>query len=109
VLTSQATGTLRLEAGCLWLETDPATYLLLWRPFQGFTFRGGQLVVVDPSGVIARVGDVVDVGGGELVDSGGALIADSQADEMIGEPVPLPCRRGQYWLVGGVREIGNSS
>lgn len=61
--------TLRADAvsGCLWLEREdgtPAAQLLLQGDSYRVDFSASPVSVLDGNAVVARVGDVVDVGGG---------------------------------------------
>ena len=88
-------GKLVLDNGCLRVDK----YLIIWP--HGFSLRteGEEIQVIDSNGqVVARVGDEIYVGGGEVA------IPEEEAKELveesiIGQPLPDNCT-GPYWIVG---------
>lgn len=88
-------GTLTLKDGCLRVVApgDPTGHLVLWQPGYYPHGRGDALEILDRTGKpVARVGDSIALGGGEL----------PLAPELTGQleqPVPKQCG-GPYWLMG---------
>lgn len=100
-MTALAEGTLVQDGGYLRLKRDIDSALLIW-PY-GFTQRteGGEIQVFDGSGrVVARVGDNIKVGGGE--------VSAKMAEQYIGRPLPADCP-GPYWIVSEVVERDEGS
>ena len=93
-------GKLELDNGCLRMDK----YLLIWP--HGFSLRteGEEILVIDDGGqVVARVGDKITVGGGEITDSSfnvpGKTAKEFIEESIIGQPLPDDCT-GPYWIVG---------
>ena len=85
-------GKLVLDNGCLRVDK----YLIIWP--HGFSLRteGEEIQVIDSNGqVVARVGDEIYVGGGELPAEEARFIEES----ITGQPLPDNCT-GPYWIVG---------
>ena len=92
---SLAMGRLSIIDNCLRLK--PGESLLLIWPY-GYTLaiNGGEISVVDNKGhIVARVGDSIKVGGGE--------IPLEIVEKYIGGPLPDNCT-GPYWLVSHIVE-----
>jgi len=84
-------GTLRLEGGCLHIESfgGDSSLVPIWPPEFTLPRRGDQVLVIDGAGeVAARAGEEVYMGGG----GGGA-------DEWVLQQLPPACR-GEYFIVG---------
>jgi hypothetical protein len=86
------TGTLILEGSCLYAVGSETTgrWLPVWPP--NFGLAGD--VVMDGTRPVARVGDVVKLGGGEYAGHS----SDFLRTLMDGD-VPAECQHGAYWLV----------
>lgn len=105
MMAARHSGTLTLEAGCLWIRAGRNRDLIIWPATNRAEWRGGRLVVMGPDDkALARVGDEIVMGGGEWSEDGAAAI-DGQIESMIGEPVPPACRGGPYWI-GAIIEDG---
>lgn len=92
-------GKLVLDNGCLRVKYFDDNYLLIW-PY-GFSLRtkGKEIQVVDSDGqVVARVGDKITVGGGEVPGEG---VKEFIEESITGQPLPDNCT-GPYWIVGVV-------
>jgi hypothetical protein len=95
-MAAALTGTLRLEEGCLRVDSlhGDGSLLPIWPP--GYTLRaeGEQVLVIDGEGqAVARAGEEVYMGGGSV----------PVTDEWVLQQIPPACR-GEYWVVGtGVR------
>ena len=87
-------GELILVDGCLRVTSQGGTsYLLVWPPDVTLRTENNRIEILNQAGhVVARVGDVIQVGGGEI----GATPA---SDERVPQHLPPACP-GPYWLVG---------
>lgn len=84
------------ENGCIRVKHGNDNYLLVW-PY-GFSLRteGGAIQIVDSTGKpVARVGDIIEAGGGECV---------KPCRNIAKYSAQLPSERcsGPYWIVGQV-------
>lgn len=82
-------GVLKVEDGCLVLDTPGGNYLLLWP--EGYLYTAGSMEVSDDGRVEANVGESVTLGGGERP------LGVAQSD--VGRDIPVRCQVGRYWLV----------
>ena len=91
-MTADLVATLRLEDGCLQLQSPASQEVRvpIWPP--EFTLRpsGDEVLVIDGAGeVVARTGEEVFMSGGESAVS----------DPCVLQQIPPACR-GAYWIVG---------
>lgn len=94
---ARVSGRLTVHDACLFLVPDEGNeYLVAWSPPSRLALIGGRVAVTDSSGLIAFVGDRVQLAGGELDASGGD--PSVRVETMIGAPIPAACRIGSYWL-----------
>lgn len=94
--TALLTGTIRFDAGCIWLEhvdVPEVRELILWPPRTGLDNSGGVLRVID-GGVTLADGDPVTMGGGQY--------KDLQTVQGFVGPVPSECVTSLYWLATDV-------
>lgn len=78
--------------GCIELVAEGESYLPIWPAGYSVARRDGQLVIVDGGGEdVAAIGDLVDLGGGE--------IERELAEESAGDSLSDQCEIGHYWLV----------
>ena len=94
-------GTLEERNRCLFVGNHREHWLLLW--LRGYDARvvNGQVEVADESGqLVGRVGDEVELGGGEgrPIEVGGAAAAESWATDLTGVDIPERCG-DLYWIV----------
>lgn len=90
-------GKLALEGACLWIvRSDGARVLPIWPAAFGITVVDGRAAIVDSSGVLARDGDDVRLGGGETV-------SEQDAFALMGQQPPQGCRAPNYWAVSELR------
>lgn len=89
--------------GCLRVKCFDDNYLLIWP--HGFSMRteGEEIQVIDSNGqIVACVGDIVNVSGGEVA------VEEAEARELIDtiaeHPLPDDCQ-GPYWIVGEMVEV----
>jgi hypothetical protein len=89
VLAAMMTGELKLdESGYLRLYDA----LIIWPHGFSCVFEGKTILIVDAkSQVVAKVGDVIKIGGGE--------VPLNYAQEALGQSLPKNCQ-GPYWLTG---------
>jgi len=88
-------GTLVAHDGCLRVSPGDGApgHLILWQPDYYLTDSGGTPAILDRTGaVVARVGEPIQVGGGEVP------FTDDLAAQLQ-SPVPPECG-GPYWLMG---------
>lgn len=92
-------GELRLVDGCLRVGEEYAGQqgnLIVWPPGFWAAEEDGAIVVFDAEGhPVARVGDVVQLGGGEVFE----LYQSTMASGSVMEQPPAECP-GPYWIVG---------
>lgn len=95
--TARLIGTLRLVDGCLRVTPQGGSdYLLVWPSEVALRTDGCDIRVVDATGqVVARVGAMVDFGGGELPTSAGQLTTPVRS--LLSESPPARCP-GPYWI-----------
>lgn len=75
--------------------TSGADYLPIWPYGYSVNVEGGEIQVLNESSqVVARVGDIIKVGGGETTK-------EVVEENYIGESLPDDCE-GPYWLVSRV-------
>ncbi|MBN1180301.1 MAG: hypothetical protein JXD18_13900, partial [Anaerolineae bacterium] len=96
-MTALLIGELRENDGCLRIGEEGHGHLIIWPYDHTVTAEDGMLQILDGSGVlVARVGDVVRVGGGETRSPGSAT------------PTEIPARcTGPYWIAGSQIESVN--
>jgi hypothetical protein len=90
-MTALLIGTLVEEDGCLRVEEGESSHLIIW-PYDHTVIAAedGTLQIRDGSGVVvARVGDVVRMGGGET----------RSLDSVTPMEIPARCT-GPYWIAG---------
>lgn len=88
-------GTLTLRDGCLRVVGEEPGHLIIWQTDYFVSRNGEELEVLDREGkVVARVGDVVNLGGGNVPLS-------DQLKGQLKAPVPEKCV-GPYWLMGDI-------
>ena len=98
-MTALLEGELVLEDGCLRVDDYYDNYLLVW-PY-GFSLSTGDgkviQVIDDTDQPVARVGDKIKLGGGEM-----------SSERIAQYSVELPSARcsGPYWIVGEVLTNG---
>lgn len=94
-------GELRLVDGCLRAGDEYAGQqgeLIIWPPGYWAAAEDGVIVVYNTEGqAVARVGDVVSLGGGEVFQ----LFQSPTARESVVEQPPAECP-GPYWVVGQI-------
>jgi hypothetical protein len=93
-MTADFNGNLELDEDWLRVETASSSYVLIW-PY-GFSVRGGEdeIQVLDGDGqVVAIVGEVIKVGGGEATEE--------IAEKYIGKLLPDDLE-GPFWIVSEV-------
>jgi hypothetical protein len=98
VMEALTSGKLVVEKGCLLLShEDGSTDLPVWPPGFELSTKGGEIRVLDEAGrVVARVGDQVRMGGGQVAVS-------ERLRRRLSMPEECP---GPIWWVGeGVRAI----
>lgn len=84
------TGTVIEQDGCIRVRSDrsPSNYLPVWQPGHRIQRSGERLEIVDRRGeVVARVGEPIDLGGGEW----------PSAENYLATPLPPACT-GPYWM-----------
>jgi len=83
-------GTLRLEEGCLRVQSlDGRSLVPIWPPEFTLRVEGDRVLVIDGEGqVVAQAGEEVYMGGG-----------DGSADEWVLQQIPPACQR-EYFIVG---------
>jgi hypothetical protein len=85
-------GELVVENGCLRIRGENENYLVIWQADYFLTDNSGILEILDETGiVVARVGEMVYMGGG---------VQRAVDDAELRQPVPEPCG-GPYWRMGG--------
>jgi hypothetical protein len=88
-------GTLVLRDGCLRIRDGDGDdgYLIIWQVDYYVNNSAGTIEILDKSGqVVARVGEVIRMGGGEVPMTDGL-------QQQLREPLPGECQ-GPYWLMG---------
>jgi hypothetical protein len=89
-------GELIVVDGCLRLRTgdpDGPVFLLIWPPGYALRTEGEAIEVLDKTGrVVVRVGERVQLGGGESPTTAALL------ETILEEPLPEQCP-GPYWMV----------
>ena len=86
-------GELVIEDGCLRVDDD----LLVWPHGFSLSIEGEVIQVIDGTGQpIARVGDKVEVSGGEV---GTSELPEGYLSE-ISAQLPSDCCLGPYWIIG---------
>ena len=89
-MQADLTGKLVLVDGCLRLQNNDSSYLIVW-PWD-FSLRadGAVIKILDGTGeIVAEVGDNLMIGGGESLSVTGFVL----------QPLPEECV-GPYWIVG---------
>lgn len=89
------------KKGCLRMHNpgEGLGFLLVWPADFEMSTEGGEIRILNGKGlVMARVGDVIRIGGGGI----SAPEAGFENAEQLGRHfnVPKPCRRGAYWVIG---------
>ncbi len=88
-MTALATAKLTLEDGCLSI----GEHLIIWQPDYFANDNHGQIEILNRDGkVVARVGQEVSMGGGEIP-------LTPELERQLFEPIPSQCH-GPYWLLG---------
>lgn len=83
---------LLIRSGFLFFGTDT---LAIWPYGYSVNVEGGEIQVLNESSqVVARVGDIIKMGGGETTK-------EVVEENYIGKPLPDDCE-GPYWLVSEV-------
>jgi hypothetical protein len=84
-------GELVVQDGCLRVQTDQASVLVIWQADYFLTDNDGLLEILDETGqVVAQVGETVHLGGG----------MQSAVDEAeLRQAIPVSCP-GPYWRMG---------
>lgn len=104
LLAARNQGTLTVEDGCIWLRSGEERHLILWSHQHSARWFEGRIVILELGRAVARTGDVVSIGGGELTRQD-VPQADLQVEATIGAKVPPQCRSGLYWRVGGIERV----
>ncbi len=92
-MTALAIGKLVVKDGCLRIGEGDSSYLVLWQPDYFVNNNNGVIEVLDRNGqVVARVGEEIQMGGGEV-----SLTAE--LERQLRKPLPNECP-GPYWLMG---------
>ena len=95
VMTALIFGELRLIDGCLRVGSG-AGHLLVWPPGFSLSTENDGIEILSGAGqVVARVGEEIRMGGGEVP------FIDGAARTRLKIPADCP---GRYWIVGRVRE-----
>ena len=101
-LLALLSGTLTFEQGCLWISTSAGRYLPIWGPANALATIWGDLVVLQGGQVVAKLGQTVEVSGGEWPIRNAADLGAFTSSNGIS--APQACSNGPFWLVGGVVE-----
>ena len=84
-------GELVLDKGCLRVQNEGESYLVIWQADYFLSDNDGVLEILDETGTaVAQVGEMVYMGGGEQ-----AGVRDAE----LRQPVPEICG-GPYWRMG---------
>ena len=98
VMEAQLIGELALVDGCLWVKDmySGGSILPIWPPEFRLRAENDEIQVLDGDGqVVARVGEEVYMGGGE--------VSSPSLPDCVRQQLPASCS-GPYWIVGmGVR------
>lgn len=93
-MTALLEGKLVLGDGCLRVDNDYDDYLPVWPHGFSLSIDGEEILIIDGTGKpIARVGDKVKVGGGEI---------PVERIAKYSEELPSARCSGPYWIVGEV-------
>ena len=99
VMTAELFGELAVLEGCLRVASFSGSntdYLLVWPPDFRLSTEGGGIQVLNEAGqVVARVGEKVRMGGGQIS-------YPQHLGEYVLRHLPPSCP-GPYWVVGSVR------
>ncbi len=95
-LLARAEGRLVHEGICLWLDSADGRTLLIWNSVHELVWREEELTVLESGTEVARVGDAVELTGGDF------SVPSAQVQALIGRPVPAACDIGRFWSVGGL-------
>lgn len=100
-MTSEITGTLIEESGCLRIVSDfeSESYLVVWPPHYTLDAGSDPIQILDHSQddqIVARVGEQVHMGGG-----GGSSPDYVSVPDGLDQQRPPDCP-GPYWISGGV-------
>lgn len=99
-MTGEVTGELVEVNGCLRLNSshDDASYLIVWPPSYALDASDDLIQIRDEAGqVVAHVGEVVHMGGGEEM----SLEGIAGVNEQLLQEIPSECS-GPYWMSGGI-------
>lgn len=99
-MTGEVTGELVEVNGCLRLNAsyDDTSYLIVWPPSYALNASDDLIQIRDEAGqVVAHVGDVVHMGGGEKM----SLEGIAGVNEQLLQEIPSECS-GPYWMSGGI-------
>ena len=96
-------GRLELDNGCLRVKYSDGNYLgnylLIWPHGFSLHTKGEEIQVIDINGqIVARVGDKITVGGGEIPGEGAKELIE---ESIVDQPLPDNCT-GPYWIVSNV-------
>jgi hypothetical protein len=98
VPNAQAFGTLVRLRDCILLrQSAPGSDLLLLWP-EGFSFQRGKVLEGDTP--VAKMGDRVQVGGGE--------VSPEVATELAGQEIPSSCADPTPWIMSDIEVLGPS-
>lgn len=95
-------GTLVLSGECLLVKSDNSehTTLPIWPYDHRLRVEGNTIEVLNGNGeVVARVGEPVEMGGGEVP------VDVDWINSHLHYPIPAACQ-GPYWIVGGTTPLG---
>lgn len=101
VMQALARGRLTLDDDCLRISSGSYDgNLLIWPPDYSFRATGGNVRILDEENrVVAKTGDRIEVGGGEV--PGRSLRNIAYVGKSLGQKILRRCP-GPYWLVGEV-------
>lgn len=89
--TALMTGTLEIRNGCVWIENEQLTSLLLWPPDTTLESVDGELHI--------RLRSTFDATDGTPVALGGGIQPDRAAVERLVGTIPPACVSDDVWIV----------
>jgi hypothetical protein len=93
LMTALTIGKLVVKDGCLRIGEGGSSHLILWQPDYFVNNNNGVIEVLDRNGqVVARVGEEIRMGGGEVP-------LTPELERQLRAPLPKECP-GPYWLMG---------
>jgi hypothetical protein len=96
VMEAQLPGKLELDNGYIRIRYFDDNYLLIWPHGFSLLATGGEIWIIDDAGqTVAKVGDTITVGGGE--------VTAGTVEGVIERQLPDDCN-GPFWLVGELSE-----